>query len=165
MRLDVHIVNVQPIAALKEYTQARLWLGLQPFAQWILGAGVWLTESPGESPARCACRIRLWLRRIGPVMVRQVEDNPYIAVDLAIARMRQKVARRVKRALRAAGRTEADTAWYDAGPPPRGWLAYRAWEDDGGRNHGSPQMSGGRQRSVARRQRLKSQQRELVPCG
>src|SRR5512145_91894 len=104
MRLDVYVVDVQPTAALKEYTQRRLWLGLQEHARRILCAGVWLTECAGEHEedgSRFVCRIDVWLRRIGHLTVRHVETNPFVAVDLAVARMRHKVWRRVRRALRA----------------------------------------------------------------
>ena len=124
MRLDVHIVDVQPTVALKEYTQSRLWLGLRHHARRILCAGVWLTECPGsgeDEARRFVCRIDLWLRRIGPVTVRHVDDNPYIAVDLAVARMRHAVSRRVRRALRAAGVAAGADAWRDDGELERRW--------------------------------------------
>ena len=110
MRLDVHVINVQPTAALKEYTQSRLWLGLQEHTRRILCAGVWLTERAGgleEDGPRFVCRIDVWLRRIGHVTVRHIETNPFVAVDLAVARMRHNVARGVQRARRAAALTGA----------------------------------------------------------
>jgi hypothetical protein len=112
MRLDVHVVDdVQPTAALQEYTQSRLWLGLQGHAHRILCAGVWLTNCAAgheEDGPRFVCRIDVWLRRIGHVTVRHVETNPFVAVDLAVARMRHKVSRRVRRTLRTTASAGAD---------------------------------------------------------
>ncbi len=118
MRLDVHVVDVQPTAALTEYTQSRLWLGLQHLSRRVVCAGVWLTErsSAGEDDARrFVCRIDLWLRRIGHVTVRHVDDNPYVAVDLAVARMRHAVSRRLGRAACAAGVAGEDDERGDDG--------------------------------------------------
>ena len=125
MRLDVQVIDVQPAAALREYTQGRLWLGLRRFAPRILCAGVWLTEcSDGSAaPPRFVCRIDVWLRQIGHVTVRHVESNPYVALDLAIARMRHKVSRRVRRDVRVSGSR-------------RGRRACPGGRDDSGRRRG-----------------------------
>jgi hypothetical protein len=128
MRLDVHVVDVQPTATLKEYTQRRLWLGLQENAHRILCAGLWLSECAGgqqEDGPRFVCRIDVWLRRIGHVTVRHVESNPFVAVELAVARMRHKVSGRVRRALRATARAGAAHELQDGGERARAVRARR----------------------------------------
>jgi hypothetical protein len=182
MRLDVHVVDVQSSAPLTEYTQSRLWLGLQRHARRILCAGVWLTECAGaredEAP-RFACRIDLWLRRIGHVTVRHVEDNAYVAVDLAVARARRAVSRRVRRvrrARRAAGvatvahehRVAPSRQCIEYARPESGsshWLAHRVWEDDGGRHRAYAPVARGHVRPASRQRQRQRQRRELVPCA
>jgi hypothetical protein len=89
---------------LKAYAETRAWRALQRFKGRVSWVGMQLTDERGEDPtqadagtgASVACQIDVWLRALGLVTVKHTDADAYVAVDRAVVRLQQAVARRIR---------------------------------------------------------------------
>ncbi|MGE5611696.1 MAG: HPF/RaiA family ribosome-associated protein [Bacillota bacterium] len=97
MRIRVFVANMELPPALRHHAEVRTWLALQRFARRMRWAEVHLRSCNGvRGNAGKCCRIEAWLGTAGLVVVEQMDVDPYAAIDLAAARLKQAVARRLK---------------------------------------------------------------------
>ena len=90
MRIETHGSNIVISPELEKHTERCIWLAAQRHRQRISWVGVQFTEHRGEGePLRTLCQIDLWLHKAGLITIRHTDTNPYVAVDLAAARLRQ----------------------------------------------------------------------------
>lgn len=97
MRIKVFVANMELPPALRFHAEVRTWLALQRFARRVRWAEVHLRSCNGvRSTAGKCCRIEAWLGPAGVVVVEHQDADPYAAIDLAAARLKHAVARRLK---------------------------------------------------------------------
>lgn len=98
MRIDVHAINLMLSSDLKDYAEIRIWRAVRRAARRTAWVGLWLTQHPEQSDdaIRYSCRLDVWLRGIGIVTVCHFDAHPYVAIDIAAARLRQAIATKMR---------------------------------------------------------------------
>lgn len=101
MRIDIHAVNLVLSTDLKEYAEARMWQAARRWARRVVWTGMWLVDEPNAAEGlRFSCRLDAWVRGAGIVTVRHLDTDPYVAIDIAAARLEQAIAGRMRQLAR-----------------------------------------------------------------
>lgn len=124
MRIDIHAINLVPSTDLKDYADTRMWQAARRWARRVAWAGMWLVdEQNAATQPRLSCRLDAWVRGVGIVTVRHLDTNPYVAIDIAAARLEQTIAgkmrqlaRRQLRPLTSDGRRNGQPAPWSSPP-------------------------------------------------
>jgi ribosome-associated translation inhibitor RaiA len=104
MRVEIFGNGFEVTDVLRTYAESRVWLAVQRASRELSWVGVRLMSEDGHAAAaRVVCQLDVWLRGIGLVTVRHIDDNPYMGIDCAAVRLEQAIVRR----LREAGRYTA----------------------------------------------------------
>jgi ribosome-associated translation inhibitor RaiA len=95
--MDIAGLNFKLTRPLFRHVVRRVRRGLAPAAARVSGVMVRLRDVNGpRGGVDMGCRIAVWLRGRGTVVVDAVERDLYAAVDSAAAKLRESVRRRLK---------------------------------------------------------------------
>jgi ribosome-associated translation inhibitor RaiA len=99
MRIDIHAINMALSPDLKTYAETRIWQSARRWSRRVAWTGLWLVQSdePAEA-AKLSCRLDAWVSGAGIVTVRHADNDPYVAIDIAAARLEQAIAVNLPRA-------------------------------------------------------------------
>src|SRR5688572_19150419 len=98
--MDVCALNFKLTTAIERHVKdrIRLALGVAGVAAAVAGAMVRLRDINGDrGGVDKACRIVVWLRGRGAIVVEAVDRVLYAAIDAAAARLREAARRRLRR--------------------------------------------------------------------
>jgi ribosome-associated translation inhibitor RaiA len=96
--MDIVALNFELTRALTRHIARRVGSAIAPAGKTVAGVMVRLRDVNG--PRRgvdMGCRIAVWLRGRSAVIVDAVDRDLYAAVDLAAAKLREAIRRRLKR--------------------------------------------------------------------
>jgi hypothetical protein len=104
MQVQVFTNGFEMDRDLKAYAETRAWRALQRFTGRVSWVGMQLTDGRGKDPtqadagtgASVVCQIDVWLRGLGLVTLKHTDADAYVAVDRAVVRLQQAVARRIR---------------------------------------------------------------------
>jgi ribosome-associated translation inhibitor RaiA len=96
--MDIVALNFELTRPLIRHTVRRVRRAIAPAGKKAAGVMVRLRDVNGpRGGVDMGCRIVVWLRGRGAVIVDAVDGNLYTAVDLAAAKLKEAVRRRLKR--------------------------------------------------------------------
>jgi hypothetical protein len=93
--MNITIINHAFSPALSRHAETRVWLATQRFQDRIPWLTVYL-RCGAHGSARAQCRIEAWVRGIGQVISEYRCADPSLCVDIAAARFKHSVLRRLK---------------------------------------------------------------------
>ena len=98
MKMDIAGLNLELTRPILRHVMRRVRLALAPARSRVSGVMVRLRDVNGpRGGVDMRCRIVVWLRGHGTVVVDAVEQDLYAGVDSAAAKLREAVRRRLKR--------------------------------------------------------------------
>lgn len=101
MRIDINAINLELSTELKDYSETRMWQAARRWARRIAWTGMWLVDEQNAAEGRrFSCRLDAWVRGAGIVTVRHLDTNPYVAIDIAAARLEQAIAGKMRQLAR-----------------------------------------------------------------
>jgi ribosome-associated translation inhibitor RaiA len=96
--MDLTALNFTLTAAIERHVKGRVKLAIRRASKSVSGVMVRLRDTNGKRGGiDKACRIAVWLRGGGTVVVEAVDRNLYAAVDAAAAKLREAIRRRLRR--------------------------------------------------------------------
>jgi ribosome-associated translation inhibitor RaiA len=98
MQMDIVGTNLKLTAAIERHVAGRIQIAIGRASRSIDGAMARLRDVNGtRGGVDMACRIVVWLRKGGTVVVEAVDRDLYAAVDAAGFKMKEAVRRQLKR--------------------------------------------------------------------
>src|SRR5688500_6359583 len=99
MRVEVFSTDFDVSPVTRAYAESRVWLAVRRITRRVSWVGVRLIGRPGKAGAtRVVCQIDVWLRGAGLVTVRHTDTNAYVGIECAGVRLKQAIARKLRRA-------------------------------------------------------------------
>lgn len=98
MQIDVCGLSFKLTGAIEHHVEGRVKLALGPASESVNGVMVRLRDTNGaRGGVDKGCRVVVWLRGRGAVVVDTVAPDLYAAVDAAAAKLREAVRRQLRR--------------------------------------------------------------------
>src|SRR5689334_13944735 len=109
--MNITVINSALSPALARHAETRAWLATQRFQDQISWLTIYLRRAGGGAAA-VECRIEGWVRGVGQVISEYRSSNPATSVEIAAARFKHSVTRRLKARWQTArrGRMRAQAA-------------------------------------------------------
>jgi hypothetical protein len=114
--MKITVINTALSPALTHHAETRAWLATQRFQDQVSWLTIYLRRAGGDS-AGVECRIDGWVSGVGQVISEYRCSNPAISVEIAAARFKHSVMRRLKSRWQTARRWRMRSQPANSGRP------------------------------------------------
>lgn len=96
MHVEIRAIGVDVSDALREHVEKRTRSALDRLASWVHRVTIFLQDINGPRGGRCKqCRVVVFARRIGQVVITETRVNAYAAVTNAVRRAAHSLGKNV----------------------------------------------------------------------
>jgi putative sigma-54 modulation protein len=98
MQVDIQVRQLPPSRSLKVYTQRRIRFALTRFEERIQRVSMWLSDVNGPKGGKDKhCRLHVALAGNTSIVIEDIHENLYVAINRAIDRAGQSLVRKLDR--------------------------------------------------------------------